>query len=115
MENKIVTYAEGWMKERASQKKISLMPLEFHGNVFGIEIRFSATKYNTREGFEELVDNVNRRSGGMLSLLSDESNYRHGVISYAVAHENHGYSDTKITKTVDYIINFISSKDNYNA
>lgn len=99
MESKLIKYFEELAESQLAKSDVSFMPTSFNGRVYGIEARFSATKYSRRckeDDFEKMKDVFLRRSGGTLRVASTWQEFCGGILSLRVAFRNHGYNEKKI-------------------
>ena len=101
----ILKYIEEWELNDAEHAKMHAMALGTENFVYGIEVRFSATKYDlSRERYDDMRDVVKRRSSGCLSISSSYEEFHSGIISLKLAFCNHGFNDRKVTTVVKTLL-----------
>lgn len=94
-------YLKKWETERATREKIHIATIEGNDDIFNIEMRFPANRYNVgQDRFDEITSFLTRRSGGVLFTETNLRDFRNGFLSLKIAFCNHGHSDEKLTKTM---------------
>ena len=106
MDGELLNYIDAWERDTANKVKVHMMAGEFFGNVYNIEIRFSAEKYySDLLDYEKICRDVKWLSNGSFYVSSSEDELRMGAISIKVAFANKNYTDkmaiTVIKTTID--------------
>ena len=106
MKSELVKYLEA-QAHRPRDADICLMPIIYSDQVYGIEIRFTATMYGHRceeEDFKSVVSTILDKSGETLKVSSTWEDFWSGVLSLKVAFCNHEYDDDIIIDTLQLLI-----------
>ena len=99
---RLLAYVESWQKECAKCTKVHVATVDDGQDVYDIEIRFPANRYNmTDERFDNVENYLTRRSGGVLFATTNAQDFRKGYLSLKVAFCNHNYNEAKIIETLN--------------
>lgn len=84
---------------------IRMMAIANGNYVYGIEVRFPATLYESdKDAFTAMVNVLNRRSGGVLKVVSTWEEFHSGIISFRVAFCNHAYTDKQVMECMELLL-----------
>ena len=103
--DKPIPYIKEWNSKQSKRGGIKVMPMEFSGDLYGIEIRFPNGKCHCeRDVFPDIKAAVAWRSGGVLTISSSWEDFESGVISCYVACTDPAYDDGNIVGTLRVIL-----------
>lgn len=99
---RLLEYLKSWQDECAKSTKVHIAMLGDSQNVYDIEMRFPANRYNmTDERFDNVENCLTRRSGGVLFATTNAQDFRKGYLSLKVAFCNHNYNEGKVVETLN--------------
>ena len=112
MEEKTFTdFCAEWNERQPKDKdvRIIIMPLEYSGDIYGIEIRFPGSrKYScTAIEFSNMKDSIRMESRGTIFISSSVTDFEKGIISFNTSfcnHDSHGYYTSAAIKTIQTIL-----------
>lgn len=100
--NKLLEYLE---RKDSENEKIRMMAIAHNDYLYGIEVRFSAALCESdRDTFNKITNVVNRRSGGVLKVVSTWEEFFSGIISFRVAFCNNAYADKQVMECMDLFV-----------
>ena len=111
MEEKTFTdFCAEWNERQPKDKdvRIAIMPLEFSGDVYGIEIRFPGFKCDGIKFFN-IRRSVGTESRGTISVSSSSVDFEKGIMSFNTSFCDHGYDTPTAIKTMKTLLTEILS------
>ena len=88
---KISEYLKKWEAEYATKENLHVATVEGNDNIYNVEMRFPANRYNIdQDKFDDAMNFLTRKSGGVLFAETSLRDFRNGFLSLRVAFCNHG-------------------------
>lgn len=101
----IQLWFENWEANRAPQTLIHLMPQTFQGELFGIHVRFSPTRYKAgTPTFERLVSSLRRRSNGVIRPATGSIEFHTGILSLYINCATHAFNEQRVQSTLNFMV-----------